>query len=74
MVGSPPTTPSTLTYKASSSTILASSYTNIFIDTSPPGCGTVNACALYDSTCTTSLSSLQSTYVTIANVHPWTVT
>ena len=47
VVGSPPATPSALTYLAAGTTTLAASYTSIFDDTSPSGCGSVNACAIY---------------------------
>ena len=55
MATSPPATPSALAYNAGAPTVLAASYTNIFDDTVPSGCGSVTACELYKSDCTSAL-------------------
>ena len=39
MASTPPSTPSALAYSIGASTVLAASYTNIFDDTVPTGCG-----------------------------------
>ena len=60
-------------YSTSGDFIIASSYTQIFDDTVPSGCGTVNDCKIYQDDCRLPLEAPFNTFVTIGTSSPWEI-